>query len=388
MKIVMDFRKYDGVIGGVEQGVIQVSGYFIRNGHTVILLHKRKNEERIKTLFPKIKNLKTISLDVDSHAMSIRNAALDGGLIQDIAQSEAADIIHFFYNWSFPNRKRVPTLLTVHDVIPFTFREAMGFWRNKLLYRPGIRKACRLNTHIATVSEFSKQDIVKKVGVPPEKISVIPNGLREPLPADPEHEKRLKHAFRLGESFILNVGGIHERKNIPRLIRSFGELVRKEDYPGRLVITGAASGPPYQERMRAICDRVCQNEGVVDKVVFTGFITEEELDSLFRMADMLVYPSLYEGFGIPILEAMKMGLPVITSNVTAMPEVAQDAAYLVDPYNVNEMTRAMKRVLHEPSLRARLIQSGKMRAESYTWPRIAEAYLLLYQKVIGSGGSA
>ena len=165
MKIVMDFRKYDGVIGGVEQGVIQVSGYFIRNGHTVILLHKRKNEERIKTLFPKIKNLKTISLDVDSHAMSIRNAALDGGLIQDIAQSEAADIIHFFYNWSFPNRKRVPTLLTVHDVIPFTFREAMGFWRNKLLYRPGIRKACRLNTHIATVSEFSKQDIVKKVGV-------------------------------------------------------------------------------------------------------------------------------------------------------------------------------------------------------------------------------
>ena len=125
----------------------------------------------------------------------MKNARIDSTAIQNIAEKEGADIVHFPYNWSFPFRKKVPCLLTVHDVIPFTFREAMGFFTNHFLYKSGIRLACRINNLITTVSEFSKQEIVKKVGVPAEKIKVIPNGLREPTKSNDKMEKNLEAGF-------------------------------------------------------------------------------------------------------------------------------------------------------------------------------------------------
>jgi glycosyltransferase involved in cell wall biosynthesis len=304
--------------------------------------------------------------------MSIKNARLDSTTIQNIALTESADIIHFFYNWSFPFHKKVPCVLTVHDVIPFTFREAMGLYRNMFLYKPGIRLACRLNNIIATVSEFSKQDIAKKVGVPLKKIRVIPNGLREPNPEDPSLEAELKNKFNLDSNFVLNVGGIHERKNIVRLVHAFAGLVNEKGYPGKLLITGSVSGAPYQEKMKKICDAAVSATGMENKIVFTGYVSEIELDSLFRMAEVLIYPSLYEGFGIPILEAMKLELPVITSSVTAMPEVAGGAAYLADPNMQNK------------ELQEQMKAKGRERAGAYTWQNVSEKYLKLYQEVIAS----
>jgi len=382
MKIVYDFRKYDGVIGGVEQGVIQIVKHLTSIGEYVIILCKTKRIEDVKNIFPENQHLKIIPLDVTTHSISLKNARVDSTIIQDIALSENADIIHFFYNWSFPFFKKVPSLLTVHDVIPFTFREAMGFFRNKFLYKPGIRLACRLNDMIATVSDFSKQDIVNKVGVSAEKVRVIPNGLREPNPVDKSLEQELKFRFELEDSFILNVGGIHERKNIVRLIHAFSRLVKLHDYSGKLLITGVVSGAPYQGKMKRICDAAILETSMEKKIVFTGFVSENELDSLFRMAKFLIYPSLYEGFGIPILEAMKLSLPVITSNLTAMPEVASDVAYLVNPNSIEEMTTAMFTFLNDENLRKEMKQNGVKRAQSYTWQNTSEMYMRLYKEVI------
>lgn len=326
-------------------------------------------------------------MDVTSHVMSLKNAIIDSSTMQEIALSEKTDIIHFFYNWSFPFRKKVPSVLTVHDVIPFTFREAMELYRNIFLYKPGIRMACRLNDIIATVSEFSKQDIAKKVGVPHDKIRVIPNGLREQNPKDPSLEEELKNRFKIKDTFILNVGGIHERKNIVRLIHAFAGMVNLNGYSGKLLITGSVSGAPYQNKMKSICDASVasvRETGMENRIVFTGFISEKELDSLFRMADFLIYPSLYEGFGIPVLEAMKMGLPVITSNTTAMPEVAGGAAYLVDPNNIEEMTSVMSELLQNRQRQEEMIEKGLERARSYTWQNVSESYLKLYQEIIAS----
>jgi len=240
--------------------------------------------------------------------------------------------------------------------------------------------ACALNDIIVTVSEFSKTDIAQKVGVSPEKIRVIPNGLRPPTGRNEEMETGLKKRFNLAAGFILNVGGIHERKNIPRLIQAFAELVNGPNkYPGKLLITGSASGAPYQVRMRKICDQAVKEAGMSERIIFTGFISDEELDSLFALASLLIYPSLYEGFGIPILEAMQVGTPVITSNITGTREVAQDAAILIDPYNVDEMTGQMSRLLGDNQLRAELSKKGKARASSYSWDRTAEKYLELYR---------
>jgi glycosyltransferase involved in cell wall biosynthesis len=384
MKIVFDFRKYDGVIGGVEQGVIHIAKYIEGIGHHIIILCKKSRLESVNDIFSENHNLKIIPLDVTTHSMSLKNVKLDVTNIQDIAKSEDADIIHFFYNWSFPFFSKVPSLLTVHDVIPFTFREAMGFFRNKFLYKPGIRMACRLNDMIATVSEFSKQDIAKKVGIPIDKIRVIANGLREPNPADKSLEQELKIRYEIDDTFIINVGGIHERKNIVRLIHAFSRLVQLRGYSGKLLITGAISGAPYQKKMKSICDAAIQETKMEKRIVFTDFTSENELDSLFRMAELLIYPSLYEGFGIPVLEAMKLGLPVITSNITAMPEVASDAASLVNPYSIEEMTDAIYTLLQDKNLRDEMTQKGIKRAQSFTWGNTSEKYLEFYKDVIES----
>lgn len=191
MKIVMDFRKYDGIVGGSEQGVIQITNYVAAHDHQVVMLSKEHKLDEVKGFFTGTPNITFIPLLVGTHGMSLKNVQLDMGTIQDIAVDAGAEIIHFPYNWSFPYNKKVPSVLTVHDVIPFNFREAMAWYRNVFLYKPGIRQACRLNTIVATVSEFSKSDIVKKVGVSADKIRVIPNGLREPSPPRREPGQRI-----------------------------------------------------------------------------------------------------------------------------------------------------------------------------------------------------
>jgi glycosyltransferase involved in cell wall biosynthesis len=384
MKIVMDFRKFDGVVGGVERGVIEISKYVAAHGHQVLLLCKENRLSEVGNFFEGDRNVTLNPLQVRTHAMSLRNAWMDSKTIQHIAEEEEADVIHFPYNWSFPFSKRVPSILTVHDVIPFTFREAMGFFRNHLLYKPGIKQACRLNDMIATVSEFSKQDIVRKVGVSADRVRVIPNGLREPSRPDERIDAGLDDRFGLRDGFILNVGGIHERKNVVRLIHAFSRLVGRWGYPGKLLITGSVSGAPYQVRMKRICDAAVRETGTEDRVAFTGFIPDVELDSLLRRASFLIYPSLYEGFGIPVLEAMKVGTPVITSNLTAMPEVAGDAAILIDPYNTEEMVSEMSRLLYNDQLREELAEKGMERASLYSWERTSERYLELHREVFAS----
>lgn len=385
MKVIMDFRKYDGVVGGAEQGVIQITNYIANNEHKVVMLCKEKKLADVKHIFKGTPNISFIPLQVNTHSMSLKNLRLDSGTIQDIAVREDADIIHFPYNWSFPFNKKVPSILTVHDVIPFTFREAMVWYRNVFLYKPGIRTACRLNTLVATVSEFSKSDIVEKVGLSADKIRVIPNGLREPSPPDEDLDQEIEQRYGLEYGFILNVGGIHERKNVNGLIRAFAKLVKEEKYPGKLVITGSVSGAPYQEKMKRIIDETLVDTGMQAKVVFTGFIPDTELDSLLRRASMLVYPSFYEGFGIPILEAMRVRTPVITSNLTGMPEVAGDAAILINPHDADQIRVQMSRLLQDQNLREELANNGIKKAATYSWQKTSELYLDLYQDAIAMG---
>ena len=379
MKVVMDFRKYDGVIGGVERAVIQITDCVARQGHQVVLLPKESRLAEVKAEFEDVPNLKFIPLDVHTHVMSAKNVYLDSVRIQEIARIEEADVIHFPYNWSFPFGKGVPSVLTVHDVIPLTFREAMGFFINYLLYRPGMRIACRLNDIIATVSEFSKRDIAEKLGVSPKKIKVIPNGLREPYGPNEILQVEQDEKYGLHEDFILYVGGIHERKNVAGLIQAFARLVDRSGFPGKLLVTGSVAGAPYQIKMKKRVDAAVRDTGMEGRVVFTGFVSDEELDLLMRRALFLAYPSLYEGFGIPVLEAMRIGIPVLTSNLTAMPEVAGGAALLVDPYNIEDIAIAMSRLIQEDELRRNLIVKGRERASSYSWQGTAQLYLDLYE---------
>ena len=387
MNLVIDFRKYDGVVGGVEQGTIQVTRYLCNNGHEVTLVCKLNRLQEVEDIFGSQDGLTIVPVDVPTHEMSIRNARLDSGFIQKLAEEKDADLIHFFYNWSFPIGNDIPCILTLHDVIPFTYREAMGWVTNHLFYRPGVKMACRLNDLITTVSDFSRQDISEKVGISEDKIRVVPNGLREPAEHDDGRRERLEEEYGLEDGYVLNVGGIHERKNIPRLIKAFARLVKEEDYPGNLVMTGRISGAPYQEKMKKICDAAVEESGVQDRIVFTGFVSEDDLDQLLRDAEIFIYPSLYEGFGIPVLEAMKVDTPVITSEDSAMAEVCDGAAVLVDPEDVDDMRAGMSRLVGDEQLQEDLVEKGRETVKPYTWKACAERYLEVYREVLERHGT-
>ncbi len=382
MKIILDLRKYDGVVGGVEQGALQIAKNMSSDGNECVLVCKQSREAEVRDLLGERDGLKIVTVDIDTHAICAENRALDAGFFQDLAVEEGADLIHYFYNWSFPKNKKVPTVLTVHDVIPFTFQEAMADDVHKNIYKPGITEACELNDIIATVSEFSKKDISETVGVSIEKLRVVYNGLREPAAFDQAVMDGVTEKFGLEKGYILNAGGIHERKNIARMVQGFAGLVKDHGYEGKLLITGAASGAPYQEEQRVICDKAIADAGMQDRVVFGGFVSEDELDNLLRQADVFIYPSLYEGFGIPILESMKVSTPCVTSNVTAMPEVAGGAALLVDPTSVEEITDALARLIEDEDLKADLLAKGRIRADEFSWERNGREYLGLYKEVV------
>lgn len=381
MKIVIDFRKYDGVVGGVERFVIEIVKYIAQKGHKVILLPKLSRLVEVEKKFENLKNIKLIPLAVKTHTMSINNLFIDSYVIPNIIEKERADLVHFPYNWAFPFKKVVPSVLTLHDVIPFTFPEGMGKLKYKLFYKPGVRVSCLLNDVIVTASEFSKKDIVKKVGISKTKIKVIPNGISQFKKVNKKTKNKVRKELGVADKFILNVGGIHEPKNVVRLVCAFSELVKGTGYGGMLVITGSVSSSSYKNKMKKYCDDAAKKTNMGKRIIFTGFIKDEELNALLQDAQMLVYPSLYEGFGMPIIEAMNTETPVIASNITSMPEVAGDAALLVNPYSAEEISLAMSRLLSDSKLGKQLILKGKKRAKQYSWKKTAEKYIALYQSL-------
>jgi len=381
MRILIDFRKYAGIYGGVEQVIVNIAKFAALKGNKIFLMVCEKRIKELKPQFVRYKNIELIPLNTDNHSMTLKNLLLDSNYIQKLAVKKHIDLIHFTYNWSFPFNNKIPSILTIHDIIPSSFREAMGFFENKLIYKPGIRLACNLNNKITTISNYSKRDLINWLKISPKKIIVIPNGVRKRSKRNKDVEVKLLKKYRLQNGFILNVGGLHERKNVPRLIIAFGRLISKHKYLGKLLITGTTTGSPYIVKMKKKCDEVVQKNHLGTKVVFTEFISESELDSLYRTGDLLVYPSLYEGFGLPILEAMNTKIPVITSNITATKEVAKGAALLVNPYNINDITNKMQLLLTNKKLKATLIKNGLKKVKEYTLKKSIHKYLELYKKI-------
>lgn len=262
-------------------------------------------------------------------------------------------------------RSKVPQVVEFHDLNFEHFPEDMPkihLWHYKKFFPKFARKAER----IVTVSEFSKQDIVKCYGVDPEKIDVAYNGVNEifaPLTAEQQDQVRAKYSE--GHPYFMFVGSLHPRKNLARLFTAFDRFKSRNKNDVKLVIVGEKRWwtEPIQKAFSAMS---CK-----DDVIFTGRLSAEDLHQVTAAAVASVYVSYFEGFGIPILEAFKSDTPVITSNVTSMPEVAGGAALLVDPFNEDDIAEAMAKVLDE-NVRKELIEKGRIRAMDFSWDKAAE----------------
>ncbi len=283
------------------------------------------------------------------------------------------DLIHTQYH--LPFMISCPGIITVHDISFLRFPEFFPkhlFLKFKIFFPYSIKKSVK----IITCSEFSKKEIINFYKVEPEKIVVIYYGVSENFKPIEIKENILKK-YGIKKPFILTVSNLQPRKNLNRLIKAYLYLLKnKENFSYSLVIVGRKLWL-YKEIFEE-----AKRLGFKDRIVFTDYIPEEDLIYLYNLAEVFVYPSLYEGFGLPVLEAMACGCPVITSNLSSLPEICEKAAILVNPYDIEEIANAIKEVISNANLRNFLKKEGLKQSKKFTWKKTAEETLKVYEKVL------
>jgi len=285
------------------------------------------------------------------------------------------DVLHVQY--TAPPFCRVPVVVTIHDLaferMPETFTRR-GSFQLKLTVRRTAKKAAR----IATVSEYSRQDLLDIYKLSPDKVVVTYNGVESsftPQPSVPNEAEAVRKRFGVSRDFLLAVGSLQPRKNLVRLIRAYARLrSEREDFRPQLVIVGRKLWLTSE-----IFDEV-KRQRWADDVILTGYVADEDLPALYRAARAFVYPSLFEGFGLPPLEAMASGTPVVTSDVSSLPEITGDAALLIDPNDERALANALIEIMNNDRLRAELREKGIAQAKKFTWRDAAEKTLRLYQE--------
>lgn len=266
----------------------------------------------------------------------------------------------------------VPSIPVIHDLNFEHYPMDLPFWYRKY-YRHFFPKYAQKAQRIATVSEFSKQDIVSRYGISAEKIDVVYNGFSELFQPINDTEKEASQIqFANGKPYFVFVGTLHPRKNIGRLIQAFEHYKTSGNYEQNLVIIGR------RKWWTAEMENAYQNCSNKDSVIFQEAASQKAIAEAIGGAEALLYPSTFEGFGIPILEGMQSGVPVITSNLSSMPEIAADAALLCNPFEVKSIAEQLKKLQHEPNLRESLIEKGKKRAQDFSWDKTAK---LLWESV-------
>lgn len=290
------------------------------------------------------------------------------------------DILHCTSNTA-PIIGSYKLFLTLHDVIfieknyLLSKKGGSSYQRFGNFYRSIIApRAARKAKIIFTVSDYQKQQIIKFLGVPNEKVNVVYNGVSNDFftKASPKLREEVENSYNLPDRYIFYFGNTDPRKNLIGVLKSYDKLRHRIPDAPMLLIKGIS-----EEYLYKILAEYEMQE-LFEFIKLVEYIKSAHLPVIYQMSEMLVFPSLSEGFGIPIIEAMASGIPVITSNVTSMPEVAGDAALLVDPTSTDEIAFAMKKVLTDSELRKELIAKGLKRAQDFTWERLAKTVINSY----------
>jgi glycosyltransferase involved in cell wall biosynthesis len=286
------------------------------------------------------------------------------------------DLLHVQY--TAPPLSPCPVVVTVHDLsfehLPETFKR-----RSWMQLRLTVRRTVRRAAHIIVPSVHTKNDIVETHKVSPTRVSVVPLAAAAHFqPASENEIERVRRSYGLPDEYVLAVGSIQPRKNLARLIHAYSHLRRKRvgSKLPKLVIVGKLAWL-YGDTLKAI-----EEEGAAEFTTLTGYVAEADLPALYSGALCFVYPSIFEGFGLPPLEAMQCGTPVITGNRTSLPEVIGDAGLMVDPFDIGALSEAIERTIDDASLRSELRARGIQRALTFNWRDTARMTLQAYRRVI------
>ncbi|MBI5076760.1 glycosyltransferase family 4 protein [Candidatus Falkowbacteria bacterium] len=268
----------------------------------------------------------------------------------------------------FFNPKRV--VVTVHD-IGFEHFSSLYPWADKLYHRFSIQFIKRFADKIITVSNFSKRDLVETYKIPAEKIAVVYNGY------DESFYKITNYGLRITDyKYILFIGRLEEKKNVARLVEAFGIFKRKHQADKHKLVLIGRPGFGFE-----CVQKIIDEFGLQNVVIMLGWIEEKELSNYLNQADLFVFPSLFEGFGIPILQAMACGCPVICSNTTSLPEISGEAALMFDPQKVENIASRMEQVLLNPEVSESLREKGLRQVQNFSWRKCAEQTLEVIQDI-------
>jgi glycosyltransferase involved in cell wall biosynthesis len=287
------------------------------------------------------------------------------------------DVLHVQY--TAPPLAPCPVVATIHDLSFEHFPETFNR-RSRAQLRLTVRRTARKAAQILTLSEFSRQDIVDTYGIAPERVSVTPAAAPSHFkPIEDETElRKIREIYGIERDYILSVSSIQPRKNLIRLIEAYSCLrgLRPEGKLPQLVLVGKR-GWLDNETFRA-----AQRHSVNNDIAFTGYVAEKDLPALYSGATCFVYPSFFEGFGLPVLEAMQCRVPVIAGNRTSIPEVVGQAGLLFDPFDTNSLVQALTLMLDNSEYRAALRIQGLERASEFSWKQTAQLTLKAYQKAV------
>lgn len=283
------------------------------------------------------------------------------------------DVAHFT-NSIAPLVKRVPTVVTIHDMTLDLFPHLHPL-RKQVLTRPLVALAARTANAIITVSHSARRDILRLTGVPASRVHVIHEAAApafRPIEDDAFLES-VRCRYGLADRVILYVGTIEPRKNLPRLIEAYARLRRSDDLPHQLVCVG-----PYGWGYQEVRQRI-EALNLEEAVHLTGYVPFADLAQLYNLSEIFVFPSLYEGFGLPVIEAMACGVPVITARNSSFREIADGAVEAIDPLEPDAIAEALLRLCSDGERRRALGQAGLARAQAFSWSRAAQETLAVYR---------
>jgi len=296
-----------------------------------------------------------------------------------ILRSADLDLIHYT-NFNSPIWwKGVPSVVSIMDLTLWWFagRSQKSWWR-RWAYRIAIKKACQNAQRIIAISEATKQDIIRVLHIPADKITVTYLAVADRYKPihDPERIENIKHKFNISKPYLLYVGQWRQHKNVVRLIRAFHLLRRRYNLDYQLVLAGKIDTqcPEVMETIKQL--------GLKSEVVLTGYVPDMDLPLLYNAAEAFVFPSLYEGFGLPPLEAMACGTPVVASKASCLPEILGAAAEYFDPLNIEDMVKAMVGVAKNYSLQQTLRAAGFKQVKKYSFNQTAQQTLEVYRQIL------
>lgn len=269
---------------------------------------------------------------------------------------------------------RIPAVVTIHDLTMFKFPEQRGGKLSQYL-ADRTEKACQKAKKILAISENTKKDLIEILKIKSEKIVVTPLACAEEFFKKPSGKEidEIKNKYSLTQKFILTVGTLEPRKNVTRLVSAYGKLPKELQAKYDLAIVGGGGWN------NSGIFEIVKKLKLINKIKFLGFVPDEDLNVLYRSAEIFVYPAIYEGFGLPVLEAMTVGAPVVTSNTSSLPEVGGQAVLYVDPLDISDIVFKIKSLLKNPRIRADLIKKGKIQVQKFSWTKTAQKTLKVFE---------